>query len=72
VHFGIMTLINVEIGMLTPPVGLNLFVASQITGLPLLTVIRAVLPSLGVLMIGLLIITYVPWLSLALPEALYP
>ncbi len=72
VHFGIMTLINVEIGMLTPPVGLNLFVASQITGLPLLAVIRAVLPSLGVLMIGLLIITYVPWLSLALPALLYP
>lgn len=72
VHFGIVTLINVEIGMLTPPVGLNLFVACQITGLSIVQVARSVLPSLGVLMIGLLVITYFPPLSLALPNLLYP
>ncbi|MCF3933160.1 TRAP transporter large permease [Acuticoccus sp. M5D2P5] len=72
VHFGIITLINVEIGMLTPPVGLNLFVACHIAGMPLLAVARAVLPSLGVLLLGLIVITFVPWLSLALPNLLYP
>ncbi len=71
VHFGIITLINVEIGMLTPPVGLNLFVACKITGMSLGEVVRSVLPSLGILLLGLLIITYVPWLSLFLPGLIY-
>ena len=71
VHFGIITLINVEIGMLTPPVGLNLFVACKITGMSLGEVVRSVLPSLGILLLGLLIITYVPWLSLFLPGLMY-
>ncbi len=72
VHFGVITLINVEIGMLTPPVGLNLFVACQIAGMPLLAVARAVLPSLGVLFFGLMVITFVPAISLFLPNLLYP
>ena len=71
VHFGIITLINVEIGMLSPPVGLNLFVACKITGMSLGEVVRSVLPSLGILLLGLLIITYVPWLSLFLPGLMY-
>lgn len=71
VHFGIITLINVEIGMLTPPVGLNLFVACKIAGMSIFSVARAVLPSLAVLFLGLLVITFVPWLSLALPRLIY-
>jgi C4-dicarboxylate transporter DctM subunit len=72
VHFGIITLINVEIGMLTPPVGLNLFVACAIAKLPLQEVVKAVLPTLGILFLGLLLVTYVPALSLWLPGLLYP
>lgn len=72
VHFGIITLINVEIGMLTPPVGLNLFVACAIARLPLQEVVKAVLPTLGILFLGLLLVTYVPALSLWLPGLLYP
>ncbi|NNE83975.1 MAG: TRAP transporter large permease [Alphaproteobacteria bacterium] len=71
VHFGIVTLINVEIGMLTPPVGLNLFVACHISGLPITSVARAVLPSLGVLLLGLVLITYVPWISMVIPGLIY-
>jgi len=63
--------VNMEIGMLTPPVGLNLFVASGITGLSLKEVIVASLPMTGILLIGLLIITYVPEISLWLPRLMY-
>jgi C4-dicarboxylate transporter DctM subunit len=56
-----------EIGMVTPPVGLNLFVASGVAGLPLTAVIRASLPWLVLLLAFLLVITYVPALSLFLP-----
>lgn len=68
VHFGIIMVVNMEIGMLTPPVGLNLYVASGISRLGLTTMSRAVLPWL-VTMIGFLfLVTYWPDLSLALPR----
>jgi C4-dicarboxylate transporter DctM subunit len=57
--------------MVTPPVGLNLFVTSGITDMPVLSVVRAALPWLGVLFVFLIIITYVPWISLLLPNALF-
>jgi len=57
--------------MVTPPVGLNLFVASGITGLPLLSVVRAALPWLMVLLGFLVVITYVPEISLYLPNLLF-
>ena len=50
IHLGIIMVVNMEIGMVTPPVGLNLFVASGITGMPLLTVVRAALPWLMILL----------------------
>lgn len=68
IHLGIIMVVNMEIGMLTPPVGLNLFVASGITGENLLWATKAALPWLGVLLIGLIIVTYFPSVSLALPE----
>ena len=71
VHLGIIMVVNLEIGMVTPPVGLNLFVTSGITGMSIIEVVRAALPWLSVLFIFLIIVTYVPWLSLVLPNLLF-
>lgn len=66
IHFGIIFIVNLEIGYLTPPVGLNLFVSSTLFNRPLGHIIRAVLPFIGLMMLGLVIITYVPALSVGL------
>lgn len=71
VHFGIIMVVNMEIGMVTPPVGLNLFVTSGITGMTIMQVVRAALPWLSVLFVFLIIVTYVPTLSLWLPGLLF-
>jgi C4-dicarboxylate transporter DctM subunit len=63
--------VNMEIGMITPPVGLNLFVTSGITGMSLVQVTRAALPWLSVLLVFLVVITYVPQISLLLPNLLF-
>jgi C4-dicarboxylate transporter DctM subunit len=70
VHFGIMTIINMELGCITPPVGLNLFMAANISKLNIVDVIKASLPWIGVILIFLLFITYVPVVSLWLPNLL--
>lgn len=70
IHFGVIITINMELGMLTPPVGLNLFVASGITGLSIKEVVKAVLPWFFVIFIGLLLITYIPQISLWLPNVM--
>lgn len=70
IHFGIMMIVNIEFGFLTFPFGLNLFVAMGITGKSLTRVGRAVLPFLALLLIGLLLITYIPTISLWLPNVL--
>jgi tripartite ATP-independent transporter DctM subunit len=67
VHLGIIFLANLELGFLLPPMGLNLFLASSRFGTPLPRLYRHVLPFLAILGVGLLLITYVPGLSLALP-----
>jgi C4-dicarboxylate transporter DctM subunit len=71
VHLGIIMTVNLEIGMVTPPVGLNLFVTSGITGMSIFEVVRAALPWLMVLLAFLVIVTYVPQLSLFLPNLLF-
>ncbi|MBR0565505.1 TRAP transporter large permease subunit [Azoarcus sp. L1K30] len=68
VHLGIIFLANMELGFLTPPVGMNLFFASYRFGKPVGEVARAVLPALAVLGAGVLLITYWPALSLFLPR----
>jgi len=68
IHLGIIMVVNMEIGMLTPPVGLNLFVTAGITGKSMGWVIKACLPWLSLLLIFLMLITYVPQISLFLPE----
>jgi C4-dicarboxylate transporter DctM subunit len=71
VHLGIVFVVNMEIGMVTPPVGLNLFVASGITGMPLLEVLRASWKWLIILLSFLMLVTYVPQISLALPDMIF-
>jgi len=66
VHLGIIFLTNLQIGYCTPPVGLNLFLASYCFDKPIVTLYRATLPFLALLMITLIIITYFPALSLVL------
>lgn len=68
VHFGIIMVVNMEIGMLTPPVGLNLYVASGISRLGLMTVSRAVMPWLATMIAFLMLVTYWPDLSLGFPR----
>jgi C4-dicarboxylate transporter DctM subunit len=70
IHFGIMITVNMEIGMITPPVGLNLYVASGISKMGLTDCTKAVWPWLLTMLIFLLIITYVPEISLWLPRTL--
>ncbi|MED5607302.1 MULTISPECIES: C4-dicarboxylate TRAP transporter large permease protein DctM [Pseudomonas] len=70
IHLGIIMVVNMEIGLVTPPVGLNLFVTSAVTGMPLGSTVRAALPWLSVLLAFLLLITYVPLISLGLPRLL--
>lgn len=71
VHLGVVMVINMEIGMITPPVGLNLFVTSSVTGLSIEQVMKASLPWLALLIGMLLVITYIPAIALALPNLLY-
>lgn len=70
IHLGIVMVVNMEIGMITPPIGLNLFVTSGITGMSLTKVVKAALPFVAVLMLFLVIVTYAPWLSTWLPYSL--
>jgi C4-dicarboxylate transporter DctM subunit len=65
-HFGIIFIVNLEIGYLTPPVGLNLFVASAMWGKSLEHVIRSVVPFVGLMLIGLAIVTWLPQVSIGL------
>ena len=67
VHLGIIFLVNMELGYLAPPVGLNLLLASYRFNKPILEVMRAVIPMLLVQFIGVLLITYIPWLTTWLP-----
>jgi len=71
VHFGIIMVVNMEVGMCHPPVGLNLYVASSITKMGISELTVAVLPWLLTMLGFLLIVTYVPQISLWLPRLIY-
>ena len=71
IHFGIIMTVNMEIGMITPPVGLNLFVASGISGLSLWDVFKGAAPFMIIMLFALFIITYIPTISLWFPKLLY-
>ncbi len=68
VHFGILIDVNMEVGLCHPPVGLNLYVASGISGLGITELTKAVMPWLLTLVVFLVIVTYWPWLTLVLPD----
>jgi len=70
IHLGIIFLTNLQIGYCTPPVGLNLFLASYRFEKPIAELYRSTLPFLGILFVTLIIITYFPWLSSALIQLL--
>ncbi len=70
IHLGIIMVVNMELGMLTPPVGLNLFVTAGITGKSIGWAIKACLPWLLLMLVCLLLITFVPEISLWLPNYL--
>ncbi len=66
IHLGVIMIMNLEIGMITPPLGLNLFVASGISGMSVLQVAKAAIPFALVLLTGLMLVTYIPQISLFL------
>jgi C4-dicarboxylate transporter, DctM subunit len=68
VHFGIIMVVNLAMGMFTPPVGLNLFVASQISGVSIAKLTRAVIPFVIVVIINLMVISFIPEISTYLPS----
>lgn len=67
IHLGIIMVVNMEIGMITPPVGLNLFVTAGIAAMSVLNVVKASAPWLAILFVFLIIVTYMPFVSTWLP-----
>jgi len=70
IHLGIIMVVNMEIGMITPPVGLNLFVTAGVAKMSVMGVVKAALPWVGIMFIFLILVTYVPWISTWLPTSL--
>ena len=71
VHLGVVMVVNCAIGMFTPPFGLNLFVASNITEKPVMKVAKGAIPFIALSVVALLLITYIPEISLWLPKTVY-
>jgi tripartite ATP-independent transporter DctM subunit len=70
IHFGIVLMLNLGIGLLTPPVGTVLFIGSAIGEIPIMTAAKAMLPFAAVLVVALMLFTYIPGISLWLPHLL--
>lgn len=70
IHLGIMMVVNMEIGMITPPVGLNLFVTAGVAKMSMMNVVKAALPWVAIMFLFLIIVTYVPAVSTWLPTML--
>lgn len=66
VHFGIIMVVNLAIGFVTPPIGVNLFVASSLSEVPVMSLARKAAPMIILFLIALLLLTYIPWFSLCL------
>ncbi|MCB1620089.1 MAG: TRAP transporter large permease [Thiothrix sp.] len=67
IHLGIIMVVNMEIGMITPPVGLNLFVTAGVAQMSMMRVVKAAMPWLAIMFLFLIIVTYIPWISTWLP-----
>lgn len=70
IHLGIIMVVNMEIGMITPPVGLNLFVTSGVAGMSVFNVVKAALPWVCIMFVFLILVTYIPIISTWLPTML--
>ena len=70
VHFGIIMSANLAIGFVTPPIGTNLFVAQSLTGIPIVRIAKNAVPFIVMFLVALMLITYIPEISLILPEIL--
>jgi tripartite ATP-independent transporter DctM subunit len=71
VHFGMVMVVNLALGMITPPFGVNLFAACAVARISLDRMTRSLLPFIGIVLACLMMITYVPWISLALRDLVY-
>ncbi len=72
VHFGTMVVLNVVIGMATPPVGIQLFIVAAASGEPLIRIVREALPLIGICIVVLALVALIPPLTLFLPNAFVP
>jgi C4-dicarboxylate transporter DctM subunit len=70
IHFGIITVLCTEMALITPPIGANLYVMSSVANVPIDQMIRQIWPFVGVVFLGLIIITFIPGISLWLPTFL--
>lgn len=70
IHFGVVMTVNLAIGFVTPPIGTNLFVANSLTKIPITRIAKHALPFIGMFLIALMLITYIPQISLILPQVL--
>lgn len=66
IHFGVMMVVNLAIGYVTPPIGVNLFAASSMTGIPVMQIAKKAMPLIVMFLIALLLITFIPAISLVL------
>ena len=71
VHFGMVMVVNLALGMITPPFGVNLFAACTVARIPLDKIVKHLVPFVLVIMACLMVVTYVPWISLALRDLVY-
>lgn len=71
VHFGLIMVVNLALGMITPPFGVNLFAACTVARISLDRIVKYLVPFVLVILACLLVITYVPWISLALRDLVY-
>ena len=70
VHFGIVMIVNLAIGFVTPPLGANLFMASQVGKVPIESLSKAIMGWIGAMIVALMLITFIPAISLSLPALL--
>ncbi len=71
VHFGMIVTLNISLGMITPPFGLDIFVASSTLNKPVMAIIKGVWPFVFVNIIVLMIVTYIPEISLFIPNLIF-
>jgi TRAP-type C4-dicarboxylate transport system permease large subunit len=72
VHFGTIMVVNLALGMITPPFGVNLFAACTVAKISLDRIVRHLVPFVGVILGCLMLITYIPQISLGLRDLVYP